>query len=152
MSVDLRTADEHLVVHDYKGVDNDAAIPANVLGTTRQFNATDMFRAGSSDVKPSQVAQMPHRNASTTYGVFVTAQETGHVFALGDRDDAGPDAGEEVHSGSDENPTVESLSKGEDEWSIMTRRWTDDRLAAPMNGRYFAFSLEELSTAETHDR
>lgn len=55
----------------------------------------------------------------------------------------------EVYSGSGEDDTPEELkaSSQDDRWSLVAR--TSDELAnQPMAGRYFVFSVEELSTIE----
>lgn len=81
--------------------------------------------------------------------------EIGHSFDLGRNDDATSSRHPrdiarnfERYSGGAGDDTVEQLSPGGGvEWSIMAR--TSEQLAeSPMQGRYFAYSLEELLTAE----
>jgi hypothetical protein len=71
----------------------------------------------------------------TTGLALVTAKteihEIGHSFSIGEADDR----------------TVEPCNNHED-WSIMTTGWDDDLVIAPMNGRYFAYSIEELLTID----
>lgn len=71
--------------------------------------------------------------------------EIGHVLDLGEADDRDG----EIFSG-DDNPvdrTPETL-QGRREWSEMASGWDDDMVIPPIRGRYFAFSIEELSTIQ----
>jgi len=81
--------------------------------------------------------------------------EIGHVMGAGRKDDGAllnPFA--EVYSGSDSSPRdptkeyVGTSPYDDPRWSIMSSSWVDEATGPPMDGRYFAFSIEELLTIE----
>lgn len=90
-------------------------------------------------------------------GVFKTiVHETSHPIGAGLEDDENIFGfSDEVYSGESDDDTPERISyPGSSNisanWSVMSSgiRWPARR--PPMDGDYFAFSIEELSTVETH--
>lgn len=80
--------------------------------------------------------------------------EIAHSFQIGEADD---DCGRnlfnagEIYSGEDDTLIDRTPEKydGEEEWSVMTSGWQSGTTNYPMNGDYFAFSIEELLTITT---
>jgi hypothetical protein len=76
--------------------------------------------------------------------------EIAHSFQIGEADDScrrNPGMVGEIYSGDDqpEDFTPEEHD-GADEWSVMSSGWDSELTKHPMNGNYFAFSIEELFT------
>lgn len=101
----------------------------------------------------SEVEMSPYSTALAMKAAATQLHEIGHAFDLGIADDeVKPETVYrffEVYSGDDGDNgdnTPEVLRQGSsDEWSLMART-TDTLAISPMNGRYFVFSIEELST------
>ena len=91
-------------------------------------------------------SQNPREDFMTT-----AVHEVGHLFDAGFNDETGPMG--EVYSGNgaDGSPEyVELPNSGQptDIWSTMASGWQPAYGAAPMNGNYVAFSVEELLTVD----
>jgi hypothetical protein len=70
--------------------------------------------------------------------------EIGHIYGA-ELADYGPQGSFiETYSDSIEDPTVERIENNEEQ-TIMSRSWEDKLLMDPMNGYYYAYSIEELS-------
>lgn len=59
-----------------------------------------------------------------------------------------------MYSGGDNDDTPEEVGYAGpigDEWSVMSGGWNPPVANRPMDGHYFAFSIEELLTIELND-
>lgn len=88
----------------------------------------------------------------------VIMHEMGHVMGAGRVDDKEISGytREEIYSGHTDDPTKERLQSGHIGWSVMRSGWDDFRrddilIRNPLSRHYFVFSIEELSTVETHN-
>ncbi|WP_158853301.1 hypothetical protein [Halorhabdus sp. CUG00001] len=97
-----------------------------------------------------------HTGSSTptdTHLQKTIVHETGHLLGAGRNDDGDRpfNIPNEVYSGKRGDETWENVELEGDartQWSVMSGGWNDYIGNHPMNERYIAFSVEELSTIE----
>lgn len=88
-----------------------------------------------------------------TLSLKTQVHELGHLLGAGRNDDEkvlGLSV-DEVYSGGPNDHTPEEVGFTVPEsaqWSVMSSGWSDTVDAPPMNGRYIAFSIEELNSIE----
>ena len=78
--------------------------------------------------------------------------EFGHTYWIGRADDENQDPNSynpktlsrrgEIYTGSENDTTLEELHL-QDDWSVMSFEQSDKYETEPMEGQYFAFSIEE---------
>ncbi|CCQ33063.1 conserved hypothethical protein containg van Willebrand factor type A domain (COG2304) [Halorhabdus tiamatea SARL4B] len=117
---------------------------------------TEGHNSWTSDVENKHQGTLhrsPYRNGMGMTTAKTLIHEIGHSFNLGAADDDflnHPFRAGEVYSGSSDDPTIEEIDKRQTEyWSVMRSGWGPDLLHHPMNGKYYAFSIEELTTIAT---
>jgi len=133
-------------------------LPFQSIFTENMVNASLTDHVTNPREDPRDLQRSPYRTGLAFTAAATEMHEIGHSLNLGEADD-GPPQGDlfnnyEVYSGNDgqagltEDNTPENLRRGSsEEWSIMAQT-TQTLTIRPMNGRYFVFSLEELSTVE----
>ena len=122
---------------------------------------TENMRRSARSSAVIRAANQPDALTTSPVGLVATKttiHEFGHSLQTGEADDdclRRPQLEGEIYSGEENlitgdniDPTPEQLT-GTKLWSIMISGWDDDLLISPMNGRYLAYSVEELSTIKT---
>ncbi|MFC5368592.1 hypothetical protein [Salinirubrum litoreum] len=115
-----------------------------------QGNAED-----TTDVSNRDLERSPYSTKVAMVSAKTEIHEIGHSFGVGRADDRYRPRtvfrNGEIYSGSispnSRDWTPENLD-GTATWSIMSSGYNEDLANTPMNGRFFAFSIEETSTAD----
>jgi len=110
---------------------------------------------GSTGTIPNRVArQMTLAEEVRAILHKTTVHEIGHVLNIGEAEPDEQNFGDEVYSGSGDDPTVEEVTgriRPIEEWSVMSGGSEEVQYIEPTNATYVAFSIEELLTVSTED-
>jgi hypothetical protein len=103
------------------------------------------------EVSSGPLSNSPYNNEFTFVAASTMMHELGHSLYFGRADDK-PLTNEEfrsrrgeVYTGSGNDPTIENLN-GKQRWPVMSRENPPKYDTKPMEGRYFAFSVEETGS------
>ena len=107
-------------------------------------------------VDSSTRARSPYNLPISVYGGLTMMHEVGHSFEFGEFDDrSGPLPLSEVYSGDSPDNSLEPVSiRGfrRTEWSVMRAGYNEWSVIYHENTGFFAYSIEELLTAEEYDQ
>lgn len=123
----------------------------NLLGLPYQ----GIFLKGNEDntgfISGGELSRSPYGSKTGMVAAKTEIHEIAHSFNAGQADDtldlSTVSRAGEVYSGSNKDDTKEPIN-GKDRWSIMSSSYYYHLSEPPMNGKYFAFSIEEVMTME----
>ena len=111
----------------------------------------------TSDVSSTVLSNSPYDSRFSFVAASTLMHEFGHTYSIGRADDENQDLESfnpktlsrrgEIYSGSENDPTLERLNN-ELPWPIMSFENNDKYETQPMEGRYFAFSVEEAGSVQ----